>query len=269
MTIAVGILGGGGVVLAADTEYTWGYLKTSGEKIWTAEGKAGALAITGAGSGAYLEAVSQRMTSVFLKQKRAVTADSLQRAFSAILTDFHAKHVVPYAQYPREETDIWLIIGFQGGGDGFLWASEKDTLRACRSHVAAGIGREYAESLLGQTLKRKLPTKPTGTAFAERLAAYCVFQTKRHVSYCGKSTSVVALRNGRIEETNASKMQVLDYHFNAYSDVQALGLKHALGFPYADEKTATANLSNYFHGLRKDILATETMTYDGKERSLE
>jgi 20S proteasome alpha/beta subunit len=47
MTIALGVLARDGVVLAADSEVTWGYLKTSGEKIRSAEGRNGALAIAG------------------------------------------------------------------------------------------------------------------------------------------------------------------------------------------------------------------------------
>src|SRR5208283_5317188 len=75
MTIALGVLAKDGVVLAADTELTWGYLKTSGEKIWTTEAETGALAIAGAGPGGYLEAVSQQLIDDFQSLRKPITSE--------------------------------------------------------------------------------------------------------------------------------------------------------------------------------------------------
>src|SRR5260370_16462518 len=62
MTIALGILTPDAVVIGADTEQTWGYLKTSGTKVFTKEAH-GAIAVTGSGTTGYIEAFSQELQS--------------------------------------------------------------------------------------------------------------------------------------------------------------------------------------------------------------
>jgi 20S proteasome alpha/beta subunit len=267
MTIALGVLASDGVVLAADTEYTWGYLKTSGEKIWTAEAD-GAMAVTGAGASDYLEAISQQLLAAFAGSGRKVSVAGLERKFTRVLAAFHEKHVIPFSRFSQDQIEFWLVIALRRKGKSYLWATGKNNLRACSRYAAAGVGREYVEALFVRALGPRTG-RLAGVDLAARLSAYAVFEAKRHVQYCGKSTSLVVLRDERIEETSASKIQLLDYHFNAYSDVQALGLKYALGFPYKDGKAASDNLSNYFRGLRQDMLATETMDFSGRERSLE
>jgi hypothetical protein len=74
---------------------------------------------------------------------------------------------------------------------------------------------------------------------------------------------------GHVVETTASKLQLLDYHLNAYADIRTLGTQYALGFPYSEDGKAAANLLSYFRDLRKIMLATETNTFEGKDRSLE
>ena len=71
MTIAIGILAKDGIVLASDTQETSGYIKTEGSKILVGVGLPGSdrepwgLAITGAGSAAYLDSFSQETFGAF------------------------------------------------------------------------------------------------------------------------------------------------------------------------------------------------------------
>jgi 20S proteasome alpha/beta subunit len=54
MTIAVGMLANGGIVLAADTEQSWGLLKTGRRKVRSAMHNGG-MVVAGSGSQGYIE----------------------------------------------------------------------------------------------------------------------------------------------------------------------------------------------------------------------
>ena len=224
MTIALGVLAKDGVVLAADTELTWGYLKTSGEKIWTTEAKGGALAITGAGLGGYLEAVSQRLIDDFRSLHKPMAGERVKRRFEKILAAFHQAYVLPHG----EAASIWLLIALQHGSETNLWATQHGVIWRRARYATVGLGCEYADALLGQLLRtQSIPEVP----LAERIAAYAVFDTKNNVQNCGKKTSLVALQGGRVIETNASKMMLLDSYFNRCTDVQTLGDLLCAGLP--------------------------------------
>jgi len=267
MTIAVGVLAGDGVVLAADTEYTWGYLKTSGEKIWTAEGH-GALAIAGAGNGAYLSAIAQQMIDAFKAAPKTISVERLYEKFSEILTDFHSKHVIRFAHL-GSSVAISLLVALQRGKEAYLWASENDSLERCGPYASIGLGCEYANALLGEMFAGTAVSWKASVPLAERIAAYAVFETKNNVRECGKKTSLVAIQKGHIVETSAQKMLLINSHLNAFSEIRILGTKYALGFPYPDATSASEKLMAYLGGLRQDVLAIEGQTFEGKGRSLE
>ena len=69
MTIALGILTKGGVVVAADTEINCGIVKSSEGKVGFVDvvrgGQKSAMAITGAGSVAYLDHIREHFMSAF------------------------------------------------------------------------------------------------------------------------------------------------------------------------------------------------------------
>jgi len=268
MTIALGVLANDGVVLAADTEVTWGYLKTSGDKIWTAEAH-GAMAIGGAGSGAYLEAISEELLDAFRDSPKSISIKALEQKFRGILTAFHKNHVIPFAQFPNPETAFWLIIALQRGNENYLWVTEKTSLRPRSRYATVGMGCEYADALLSQIFSTGNAPKNINAGLAERIAAYVVFETKDHVQSCGKKTSLVVLRRGRVVGAAASKLRLLDYHLNACADIRTLATQYALGFPYLEDGNAETTLMNYFRDLRKVLLASETNTFEGKDRCLE
>jgi 20S proteasome alpha/beta subunit len=262
MTIALGVLAKDGVVLAADTELTWGYLKTSGEKIWTTEAKAGALAIAGAGLGGYLEAVSQQLIDDFQSLHKPIASEQIKKRFEKILAAFHKAHVMPYG----EAASIWFLIALQHGKETDLWATHSGVIWRRTPYATVGLGCEYADALLGKILRARLVP---GVPLAERIAAYAVFDTKNNVQNCGKKTSLVALQGGRVIETNASKMMLLDSYCDRCADVQTLGTRYALGFPYKDQGKASENMTRYFAGLRRDMVAVDNLSFEGKEADLE
>src|SRR5688500_20129682 len=69
MTIAVGIIASDGIVIAADTEESYGSTaKISGNKILLRSSADGDMAISGSGNAYYIDAVAQELEDEFLKQ---------------------------------------------------------------------------------------------------------------------------------------------------------------------------------------------------------
>jgi hypothetical protein len=100
MTIALGILARDGAVLAADTEEVSGYaggIKNSSQKIMTA--MCGAIAgepqlaqaISGAGSGTYLDAIMPKVLRTL--PVSPYDPDEAERAIESRLSKFYKQHV--------------------------------------------------------------------------------------------------------------------------------------------------------------------------------
>src|SRR5438046_2919326 len=78
MTIAVGLDALGGIVMAADT-LELGYLKTSSSKFHiAARSDHGAIAISGAGTAGYLDAIAQEIQKVFHGMGMSTSLDDLE-----------------------------------------------------------------------------------------------------------------------------------------------------------------------------------------------
>jgi hypothetical protein len=120
VTIALGILAHDSVVIAADTQMTYpDYLKTGQGKIaWLRKtapsGQLGGLAITGAGSGAYLQHLQREFISRFSNNADLPTVDDLRQDLKTRMHEFYRDHVVPFSQYgAAERPDVWLIMGYR------------------------------------------------------------------------------------------------------------------------------------------------------------
>lgn len=120
MTIALGILTTDGVVLAADTEHTWSYLKTSSSKLSSATGN-GSIAITGSGTSGYLEGLSQKLSSIFVGNP-SLGIGELEKEFEAELRSFFEEHVIPFAAFATPPF-CDLVIGVQRDNRQALWAT--------------------------------------------------------------------------------------------------------------------------------------------------
>jgi 20S proteasome alpha/beta subunit len=265
MTIAIGILVSDGIVLAADTEQTWGYLKTSRKKLRSIVEDGGML-IAGSGSSHHIESLSQRLERIFATNKK-LDIDGLEAKFQEEMSLFFQNHILPFGGQV-ESPD--LIIGIERRSKRCLWASQNGTLRRCDFYTAVGLGAEYAEhqmdALLGVWHEKR---SPIGTTLAVRIAAFSVWATKEAVQNCGKHTHIASLSGATYTPYSRGTLSTLEARFESQKDLQAMGLQYMMGFPVTDEAAALNSLLHRFQIRRQDVLGTERFTTDDQFPSLE
>lgn len=187
MTIAVGVLATGGVVLAADTQLTYGtFAKSRGGKVMAiSKAGTGALAITGATDRiGYLSSIGEVLAKEFETNLETSDKATSARRFSELIHEFHVRHVTPFHDLPSVE----LLIAYQKGNEHGLWKSDRSTLSEQHDCGAVGIGAFVANGLLGRLWK---PGLDVSTAAA--LAVFVVSVVKGSVDGCGLYTQALAV----------------------------------------------------------------------------
>ena len=114
MTIAIGMLAEDGVVIAADTQESYGYLKGETGKVRVGAGsimtvlpKAGpkrntAFAVSGSGNSPYVEAIGPELVEIALKYQEAGPT-RIESHLREHVRKFYEKHVIPFSSYSGEE----------------------------------------------------------------------------------------------------------------------------------------------------------------------
>jgi hypothetical protein len=188
MTIAVGMIANGGVVLAADTQLTvQNYWKGEGGKfIGLSIGKrnkpSGACVITGATSlYDFLHAVGDQIRHDFESTLDDADKDTAFERFEGIIHDFHFRHVAPEPDHP----EVSVLVGYQRNGELALWQSTRSVLVEQPYYGAVGVGSFAALAWLKHVHKGTMDL-PASIV----LATFAVAVAKESVDGCGKYTNV-------------------------------------------------------------------------------
>jgi hypothetical protein len=227
VTIVIGLLAEDGIVVAADTQETIGSMKIDESKVLVANKgtkrqKAGALIVSGAGDGGYLDTINQEICDCFLSNKwdKKSFTNSIKRQ----LKQFHADHIIPFSMLPsHERPELSLVLGGQIGTNLLLLESDRSTIRPCRNYAAVGIGHTHARAML-----RRYWVK-LNTVKAASLAAYIMFNVKNNVDGCGNETQIVILKDGHAEYLSDRNIFMLEHSFREYQADEVLMLHFALG----------------------------------------
>ena len=255
MTIALGILAREGVVIAADTQESWGYMggaKISGYKILTCtlphQGRA--CSATGAGSAGYIDALNQELTDNFIAVE---DPENIERRFREKVLKFYNAHVLPnHALSPMEQPRADVIVGITWAGrKPVLLANERSTLRRCKQYVAVGAGREHASMLLSRLLP---PPRETTADVAALIAAYTIFHVKSYIEGCGMGTHVTVLQDGIGKYLSPTAVERLEGLFTAYLRFDELAVTYMLGWPVINEQQTDKTMIDYLKSLRKGTL---------------
>ena len=196
MTIALGILASGGVVVAADRQETSGYFKGSASKVqsqWVAN--RGTLIVSGAGDGPYIDSVSDDLKRWFSDTSqgytRIETAD-VEAELRRLHTEFYSRNVLPASQWGGREDvpDYDLLVAYGSpSNEHSIWTTHKLAVVKENEFAAVGIGASAAKTLI-QRLGHPFLELPV--AFA--LAVYVAYHVKQTVDTVGLNTDVLVAR---------------------------------------------------------------------------
>jgi hypothetical protein len=197
MTIDIGMLGADGIVLAADSEESWGdgfQYKTETVKIWSAGRSEGgkepvAIALAGSGDSDYLQALKlEVLTHAF---GPGWTFDSSQSRTEQRLLEFHSRHGIPFES---DDPYLELLIGVSAPQHQTLFSTKKTlTKPSVHKYECIGCGREYATLLLSQFYAPNQLNSET----CARVAIYVMDRVKDFIGGCGKDTQVVVMKAGK------------------------------------------------------------------------
>jgi hypothetical protein len=250
MTIALGVLSKDGVVLAADTEENSGAFKTLQSKIFSAIYTNGrepvfshsACGISGAGSAAHIDLLSEEWMNVFLNN--AVPVNNQPRAALAEhLKAFYTTHLLPFVNESDDRRpEIEMIFALSAGPVNYLMVSQRTTLRPGGGFVAVGMGAGVATMLLKRLWHPRLDLKA-----AILLASYVVWFVKETVPFCGKATEILVLAGGKGSYVPWADAHGLESTFQELADLEAHVVRYVVGaaskgdviLPTADELKAS------------------------------
>jgi hypothetical protein len=277
MTIALGVLALDGLVVAADTEESDGYLKTAESKIRvsssvdssagsanltpgigvpTRTGTSAATAVAGAGTASYIDAVSEALWSPCIDHAHE-DDQKLIDAIAAPLGTFYREHVVPFAAYPAlERPDFELLIAATHRSAApqnrhRLFVTDKTSIRRCVPYAAIGVGGMFARVLL----KRLYPgVYRSGVGAVAALAAYVAFQVKESVPGCGKFTEIVVFQNGGRSYIRWSDVRDLESVFLEHASLESEAFASALAVDPAAHAKALKATATSFRRFRRAFL---------------
>jgi ATP-dependent protease HslVU (ClpYQ) peptidase subunit len=190
MTIVLGMLRQGGLVMAADTEETATDMKRSVTKLPLYRNSKGAtLVVGGAGPDCHIEAMTERLIDKFsdatLKNAKVVEA-----RFHKLIAEYYKNHILSWPSHiEREENDFSLLLGISlpaGPKHALvrLLIMQRGVLRNAAPFRAIGTGASYAMSLMDEHFGIHSPI------LSALIAVYIAYRVKRDTPGCGKETQV-------------------------------------------------------------------------------
>lgn len=232
MTIALGILAGNAVVIAADTEVgVSDYMKTRQGKVsltaqYNSSGEqTAALSVSGSGNVQYLTHVRQEIAGTMHPNEDAAPVHEFYSRASDYLLKFHLDHIVPFASYGAGRPEVSLLVAYWKNGVK-LWRSQNDLLTESTSYAAVGVGEMYATDILSQMYPSMWPLAPRTAVL---LAAYVVHRVKDCIDGCGKGTEIAYVNPKRSKLFTQVQLKPLDDLFDVYRGIEAGALHCALG----------------------------------------
>lgn len=192
MTIAGGMVCRDGILVYADTEWTASTLKIQRAKHWYLADTSGRLkcVIAGSGSEDHLRMAIQTFWSALLQTDvKTVRTSNVQGALQTALNHVYNSHIYPD---PRGmQKDFGIIMGVSTPDDPpFLFKTSGTAILLADSYeyVYLGSGTEMAMYLSSRLDVRGIPTSA-----GEYLAAFVLWEVKRHVQTCGGDSVIYRL----------------------------------------------------------------------------
>jgi hypothetical protein len=221
MTIALGLIAQNGVVVAADTNETRGFMKIDVKKISAmlgtnqtdpTETKARCYVITGSGSGHHLEAIRDQLFACVASNETAPT-HKIDNDCAEILKKYYADHILPFALYPEHERPTMSLLIATDSPHNRLLVSQDNAIRNAGPIAAVGIGTIVADQLLGRYYQAPI-LDVYGVLL---LASYVMYHVKDSVEGCGKATDMLGFKDGVFFSLRRDETAALEEAMGQYS----------------------------------------------------
>jgi len=252
ITTAIGMLAGNAVVLAADTQESDGYFKEYALKISSAMTHSridatvkSAVAITGAGPGVHLDAVSDEIINMF-HEGQYRTLDAFQNKLQSVVKEFYFEHVAKLKQYEIDR-DFRLIVGAQIEGDVGLWTTEATVTLRSLGLEAVGTGSPFAKMAM---LSRAISLDTEQTIL---LAILGITNAKEHDHYSGKGTSVVCLKDNVAHDVPWYRIEEAGKLLKRCDGIEHSAFQYVLGNRFVDAEGHAEKIAEWLKDLRKDF----------------
>jgi len=178
MTIAAAFVCLDGIVLAADSEYTYNYSKYEGEKLFQFVDDNWAIGIAAAGTMGLA-----KMFISDLKRKFTVSKD-IQSLHDAIIE--RAKYFnEEYIRKSNEPRQLLLLIAIQlkSAPENLLLKISGDVVEPVQESDFIGAGDEIARATASWIFHPHMPAR-----VVQQVALQVLYWTTEHVQFCGKAT---------------------------------------------------------------------------------
>jgi hypothetical protein len=256
VTIALGILASGGIVLAADAQETdiMGFkdyaLKihhSLGQPWGAGVSSRSVVAITGAGPGFHIDAISSEIISL-ADSRTDWTLAAFEPQLEQCVQNFFQKHVLPFLPHINNSFD--LIVAAQFDGMGWMWANETTVVKRSVGLEAVGTGRNYAKvAIQTRVIHPNLET-------AVILAIQGVAEAARFDQYCGKGTSITCLRDNQAVHIPWYLIEPVEKLLGRYSGIEQSAFQYIIGHFQPDyERTHLRKMSNSYRKARSEFKA--------------
>lgn len=200
VTIAAGFYCADGIVLAADSQYSGGGSKTSGQKIFPIQqNDRFAVTLATAGHAGIAKRTIQKLTDS-LKARighRAASIAELQDILEDVLCDVHAKYIYSAPADERAIVDVWFLMAAWTPHEYALFRSDVTAVTRVYGSACIGVG-----SYLGEYLMDLLCDYSPGMSVEDvkPIASYVVDRAKNYVDGCGLRTFMRVLTAAGIDE---------------------------------------------------------------------
>ncbi len=200
MTIAAGFFCVDGIVLAADSQYSGGVAKTSGQKIFPiCQNARYSVTLAGAGHVGTTKRTVDHFT-ILLNEKignRDTTIGEIRGVLEDALCAVHEKHVYPAPASVQSILDFWLLMAVWTPTQSGLFRSDVTAVNQIHGADCIGIG-SFLGNYLIDTFCEYSPLMHVEDV--KPIAAYIIKSAKDYVDGCGLNTFVHVLTDKGIAE---------------------------------------------------------------------
>ncbi len=213
MTVAGGMVCADGILVYADTEWTASTMKIQRAKHWALGGsKDVQCVIAGAGNEDSLRLAIQTFWTAMLQlDADKIRTKDIYGGLEKALEYVYTKHIYPDPN--SAEKDFGMIVGMATANDEPMLLKTAGTgiiISDSYEYVYMGSGTEMAMYLSSRLDVRGVPID-----VGELVAAFVLWEVKRHIQTCGGDTVIYKIKKGDIKYRAEGDIRDFEEHFSA------------------------------------------------------